>query len=153
MRLSDNKINAIGRLREKWKQERYLNNFFDKTSLNRTQLFCHWYNKYKSLPSFRIHIMMIFMAAAEKGNVICKLSIIDIISFQTLINENIEGTIVTVINVVKMTKARRFARNFCRLLNVSSGHKPIISKIKRFIPMPHSKSIRLPLHNYTIDII
>lgn len=95
---------------------------------------------------------MNFMAVANIGNVICKLSIIAIMSFQTLISENIPGIIGTASNVVKMMKARTFARNFCRLLNFSLGHKPIISRVKRFIPMAHSKSIRLLLHNYTTDV-
>lgn len=151
MKLSDDKINAI--VWEKNRNRKNISKFFSKKkNLNRTQLFYRWYNKYKSLPSFRIHMMMTFMAVAEIGSVICKLSIIDIISFQTLINENIAGIIVTVTNVTKMTKVRRFARNFCRLLNFFSGHKPTTSRVKRFIPMAHSKSIRLPLYNYTLDI-
>lgn len=64
------------------------------------------------LPSFRSRMMMIFMAATEQGNVICKLSMIAIMSPKTLISEKYEGMIDTATIVVKMTKAPKFARSF-----------------------------------------
>jgi len=58
--------------------------------------------------------MMNFMAVTEKGSPICKLSVIAIMLPQTFISANTPGIIDARIIVMKITKARKFARNLCR---------------------------------------
>lgn len=95
-------------------------------------------------------MMMNFMAVTEKGNPICKLSVIAIMSPQTLISANTPGIIDARIIVPTITKARRFARNLCRRLSLSSGHRPRIFREIRLIPIAHSKSTRPYYHGVTL---
>lgn len=107
--------------------------------LNIDIVFC---NEERSLPSFRSHMMMSFIEVTHIGSVICKLSIIAIISPHTLISENTPGMTDTKNTVLKMTKARMSAKIFCWRLNVSSGQRPIIFRVNRLIPTAHSKSVQ-----------
>lgn len=92
------------------------------------------------LPFLRNHIITNFRTVTENGRAICRLSAIANMSPQTLNNANIPGITDVVNIVIKIMKARRFAKNFCRRFNLSSGQRPRIFREIRFIPIAQSKS-------------